>query len=177
MPGKFRTQFEAYETPVRVHQESGDRVKTVYSPFYDDFGVMQLRPTGKHDLYAEIQSHAESVDIHVLMERYQQGDAGALARVQGAYGDFTQLPSTFAEALNLMTAAEQYFLGLPVETRALFGHDFRQFIASMDQPDWTKKVGIDLPGASDLSPETPPAASAQPAAPAESAASPSPAAT
>lgn len=171
MPGKFRTQFEAYEAPARVYQEPGDRVKTVYSPFYDDFGVMQLRPTGKHDLYAEIQSHAESVDIHVLMERYQQGDAGALARVQGAYGDFTQLPSTFAEALNLMTAAEQYFLGLPVETRALFGHDFRQFIASMDQPDWTKKVGIDLPGASDLSPETPPAA------PAESAASPSPAAT
>lgn len=164
MPGKFRTQFEVYEQPVRIYQEPGDRVKTVYSPFYDDFGVMQLRPTGKHDLYAEIQSHAESVDIHVLMERYQQGDAGVLARVQGAYGDFTQLPSTFAEALNLMTAAEQYFLGLPVETRALFGHDFRQFIASMDQPDWTKKVGIDLPGASDLSPETaPPPAS--PAAP------------
>lgn len=167
MPGKFRTQFESYEAPVRIFQEPGDRIKTVYSPFYDDSGVMQLRPTGKLNLYDEIQSHADSVDIHVLMERYQSGDVGALARVQGAYGDFTQLPTTFAEALNLMVAAEQYFMGLPVETRALFGHDFHQFIASMDQSDWTKKVGLDLPTPDSVAPSAPDVPPVSPASLAE----------
>lgn len=158
MPGNFRTQYESHDP---VYQEPGSRIKTVFSPYFDEFGVMQLRATGKLNLYDEIQSHADSVDIHVLLDRYQQGDVGALARVQGAYGDFTQLPTSFAEALNLMIAAEQYFMGLPPETRALFGHDFHQFIASMDQSDWTTKLGLDLPtpGSMQSSPEAPPPAS------------------
>lgn len=136
---KFATQFDPHD---RVHVHPGDRTKVMYSPIFDKNGVMHLKESGIHDLYSEIQSHADSVDIHVLLQRYQQGDIGALARVQGAYGDFTQMPSTFAEALNTMIAAEQYFMGLPVETRAMFGHDFHQFIASMDQPDWTSRMGL-----------------------------------
>lgn len=137
---KFYTQ---YDRPARVHVDPGDPVKTLYGPVFDKNGVMQLKETGKHDLYAEIQSHADSVDIHVLLQRYANGDPGVLARVQGAYGDFTQMPQTFAEALNTLIAAEQYFNGLPVETRAQFGHDFHQFIASMDQPGWTSKMGLE----------------------------------
>ncbi len=66
-----------------------------------------------------------------------------------------------------MVAAEQYFMGLPVETRALFGHDFHQFIASMDQSDWTKKVGLDLPTPDSVAPSVPDASPAPPAPPAE----------
>lgn len=157
---KFVTQFDDH---ARVHVDPGQRTKVMYSPVFDKNGVMHLQESGIHDLYAEIQSHADSVDIHVLLQRYQQGDIGALARVQGAYGDFTQMPQTFAEALNTMIAAEQYFMGLPVETRAMFGHDFHQFIASMDSPDWTSKVGIDLPGAPAPAPEPAPAPAPAPA--------------
>lgn len=135
----FRTQFEPAP---RVVTNPGNPIKTLYGPIYDKNGVLSLKVTGKHDLYAEIQSHAESVDIHVLLQRYANGDPGALARVQGAYGDFTQMPTTFAEALNTLIAAEQYFMGLPVETRAQFDHSFQQFIASMDAPDFSKRMGI-----------------------------------
>lgn len=107
---------------------------------------MDLKEIGKHDLYAEIQSHKDSVDIHVLLSMYNNGDPGALTRIQGAYGDFTRMPSTFAEALNTMIAAEQYFNGLPVDVRAQFGHDFHQFIASMDSPDWAARMGVAGPG-------------------------------
>ncbi|UPW40971.1 internal scaffolding protein [Sigmofec virus UA08Rod_5899] len=143
----FKTQYDNHD---RVYQNPGDPVKTLYGPIFDKNGVMSLKVTGKHDLYGEIQSHAESVDIHVLLQRYQNGDPGALARVQGAYGDFTQMPQTFAEALNTMIAAEQYFMGLPVETRSEFGHSFQQFIASMDAPDFSKRMGIspDVPAPS-----------------------------
>lgn len=156
----FRTQYDDHP---RLYHEPGSRTKTLYGPSYDENGVLSLKVTGKHDLYSEIQSHADSVDIHVLLQRYQNGDPGALARIQGAYGDFTQMPSTFAEALNTMIAAEQYFMGLPVETRAEFGHSFQQFIASMDAPDFSKRMGIspDVPSTPSVSPSEPVQSSAQ----------------
>lgn len=143
----FRTQ---YDIPARYYAVPGERVKTLYGPIFDDKGVMHLTEIGKHDLYGEIQSHAESVDIHVLLARYNNGDVEALSRVQGAYGDFTQMPTSFAEALNTMIAAEQYFLSLPVDVRDRFGQSFNRFLASMDSPDFARNFGIDLPDAASV---------------------------
>lgn len=144
MASRFRTQFDP--SP-QIFAEPGSPVKTLYGPIFDDRGIMHLTEVGLHNLYAEIQSHAESVDIHVLIQRYQSGDVEALSRVQGAYGDFTQMPTTFAEALNTMIAAEQYFLSLPPDVRARYGHDFNQFIASMDSPTFASDIGLVPPAA------------------------------
>lgn len=137
---KYRTQFESHD---RVLQEPGSRVKKLYSPVFDKQGHMSLEESGQENLYDYIQSHADSVDIHVLLKQYELGgDPSVFSRVQGAYGDFTQMPKSFAEALNTMIAAEQYFMSLPVDVRAQFGHNFNQFIASMDAPDFTSRMGI-----------------------------------
>lgn len=136
---KFRTQYDAHE-PVR--QLAGSPIKITYGPKFDGNGRMYLVETGQENLYDYIQSHADSVDIHVILKQYQAGDVSVLSRVQGAYGDFTQMPKTFAEALNTLIAAEQYFNSLPVEVRAQFDHNFNQFIASMDSPDFTSRMGI-----------------------------------
>lgn len=161
---KFATQFDYHE---RVHVHPGNPVKILYGPIFDENGVMDLTVIGKANLYDEIQSHADSVDIHVLLKRYAEtGDPGLFSRVQGAYGDFTQMPTTFAGALNTLIAAEQYFNGLPLEVRAQFGHSFQQFIAAMDKSDFSARMGI--------TPEVPPdqavgsaaAASSEPPAPA-----------
>lgn len=142
---EFKTQFDAHP---RLISEPGCPVKQLYQPKYRDNGTWYLVESGVHDLYAEIQSHAGSVDIHEILRRFAQGDVGALERIQGAYGDFTQMPTTFAEALNTMLAAEQYFLGLPTETRAKFNHDYRQFIAAFDSPESLAALGLfDTPAA------------------------------
>lgn len=156
MASRFRTQFDP--SP-QIFAEPGSPVKTLYGPIFDDRGIMHLTEVGLHNLYAEIQSHAESVDIHVLIQRYQSGDVEALSRVQGAYGDFTQMPTTFAEALNTMIAAEQYFLSLPPDVRARYGHDFNQFIASMDSPTFASDIGLVPPAAT---PGTDPSVSSNP---------------
>lgn len=145
----FRTMYTPIE---RVYQPAGSREKTLYSPVFDKQGHMTLEVSGKENLYDYIQSHADSVDIHVILKQFEKGDVSVLSRVQGTYGDFTQMPKTFAEALNTMIAAEQYFNSLPVETRAQFGHNFNQFIASMDAPDFTSRMGI-TPPSSDPHPE------------------------
>lgn len=166
---RFATQFDDH---ARVYADPGSRLKAVFSPFFNDNGVMYLKETGTHDLYAEIQSHAGSVDIHEILRRFAAGDTGALARAQGAYGDFTSMPKTFAEALNTMIAAEQYFLGLPVETRARFGHDFHRFVASFDSPEFAAAFTL---GSSDVTPDVSASPGTQPSVSVASSASPSPA--
>ena len=159
---EFRTQFQERR---RVHAVCGSREKIVYSPVYDENGVLDLEPTGRENLYDYIQSHKDSVDIHKILQRFQQGDVSALTRVQGMYGDFTEMPKTYAEALNTVMSAEQQFNSLPVETRAKFGHSFSQWLAQLGSPQWLSAMDIkaeSVPVAGDLQPAS--ASSAAPAA-------------
>lgn len=136
----FRTQFSDRQ---RYPQEPGSGEKILYTPQLQDDGNIDLIPSGKEDLYQAIQSHKDSCDIHVLLARYQNGDVDALSRAQGAYGDFTQMPTTYAELLNAMIAGETYFNSLPVETRAKFDHSFEKFMMSMDDmPGFLDKLGL-----------------------------------
>uniref|UniRef100_A0AAU8B2A9 Internal scaffolding protein n=1 Tax=Dulem virus 163 TaxID=3145640 RepID=A0AAU8B2A9_9VIRU len=144
---QVRTIFSERE---RTLSNLGSPERVLYSPKFDDDGVMDLVETGKENLYDFIQSHKDSVDIHVILDRFQRGDVAALSKYQGSYGDFTTVPKTYAEALNAMISAEHYFESLPVETRAKFGHSFQQFLASMDKPGFSEQMGFKPPT------ETPP---------------------
>lgn len=136
---KFRTQFD--ERP-RYQCCTGSRIKKLYAPRFDENGVMDLVEKGEENLYEYIQSHKDSVDINTLLRRYAQGDPDALSRVQAAYGDFTGLPSTYADLLNAVNDGKQYFESLPVDVRAQFSHSFSEFMASMDGPDFWRKLGV-----------------------------------
>lgn len=136
---KFRTQFDEHP---RYQCCTGSRIKKLYAPRFDENGVMDLVEKGEENLYEYIQSHKDSVDINTLLRRYAQGDPDALSRVQAAYGDFTGLPSTYADLLNAVNDGKQYFEGLPVDVRAQFNHSFSEFMASMDGPDFWRKLGV-----------------------------------
>lgn len=142
---KFNTQYERIfdsNKKIRFTSNVGNREKDIYTPKYDENGVMYLEKTGKENLYDFIQSHKDSVDIHVLLQKYAEGDISVMSRVQGVYGDFTEMPKTYAEALNAMISAENYFNSLPVEVRANFGHSFQQFLVSMDKPGFVDKMSL-----------------------------------
>ena len=134
-----KTQFDSHK---RVYSNHGNRYKVLYSPHYTDNGTLELVENGRENLYEFIQSHKDSTDIHVLLDRYQRGDMSVLSRRQGLYGDFTQMPNTYAEALNAMISAENYFNGLPVEIRAKFGHSLQKFLVSMDKPGFMEAMGF-----------------------------------
>lgn len=140
----FKTQYSS-DRP-RPKSQLGTRVKVLYAPEFDDDGRMHLVESGREDLYGYIQSHRDSVDINVLLKRYQNGDVTALNRAQAFFMDTTEMPHTYAELLNRVQQGRSFFDSLPVETRARFGHDFNRFLASMDSPDFLKLVGIDVSG-------------------------------
>ncbi len=136
----FDTQFSPRR---RFHQHAGSRFHQLYSPKLMDDGSIDLVDAGTEDIYDMIQSHKDSTDIHVLLKRFQAGDVDVLSRVQGAYGDFSEMPKTYADALNAMIAGEQLFNSLPLETREKFGYSLEQFILSMDDWDsFAEKVGF-----------------------------------
>lgn len=152
----FRTQFER----VRVFTKRGKRMKDTYSAVVNDNGSIDLVKDGVEDTYAYIQSFKDSVDLNLIMQRYANGDTSVLNKSPGMYGDFTQFPKTYAEALQAMINAENQFMALPLATREKFGCDVHKYIASIGTKEWMDALGIvpaDTPSADTPSADTPPA--------------------
>ncbi len=135
----FKTQYDARD---RIESNSGNPIKQLYSGSYNERGQVELVEDGTEDLYAYIQSFAESTDIHSILQRYQNGEVDVLEKVQGFYGDITEMPKTYAEALQRIADSEKVFMSLPVEVRAKFGHSFSQFLAASQEPDFLERLGV-----------------------------------
>lgn len=123
----YRTQYDRQ----RVRSNHGNPVHILYSPEFDSSGHMDLVETGRENVYDYIQSHKDSTDINLILQRFAKGDVSVLSRRQGIFGDFTQVPTNYADMLNKLNRAEEYFNSLPVEERAKFNHSFAQFVSSL----------------------------------------------
>lgn len=136
---QFKTQYDARD---RVFSDPGSPEHITYAGHYDDKGRVVLEESGRENIYDYIQSFADSCDIHVLMNRYQNGDVTALSQKQGFFGDFLDFPKTYAEALNHMNEMERQFMSLPPETREKFGNSFSEFLAASGESDFLDRLGI-----------------------------------
>lgn len=136
---QFKTQYDARD---RVFSDPGSPEHITYAGHYDDKGRVVLEESGRENIYDYIQSFADSCDIHVLLNRYQNGDVTALSQKQGFFGDFLDFPKTYAEALNHMNEMERQFMSLPPETREKFGNSFSEFLAASGESDFLDRLGI-----------------------------------
>lgn len=148
-PTMYRERISFFSNP-------GSRIHEILSPVFDRNGHLTLEVSGEENIYDQIQSHKDSCDIHVLMKQYVQGDMEALSRRQAVFADVTEMPKSYAEMLQAMITAEQYFNSLPVEVRAKFNHSVNEFIAGMDKEDFFEKLGkVPKPdSASDSAPDS-----------------------
>ncbi len=138
---KFPTMFDKL---ARVHCNSGNPFKKVYKPVVGSDGVLDLVESGEESLYDYIQSWKDSVDINVILARYANGDVDVLSKMQGAYGDFTQFPKTYAEMLNRVIQGKEFFYSLPLDIREKYNNNFTEFISAMDKPDfWNQFMPAD----------------------------------
>ena len=133
---------------VRVLSNTGSPKKPLYRLFVDDDGKRELRPSGEYDLYAEIQSYKDSVSIDYILSRFCAGDTSALSRVQGVYGDFTQMPTTMAELQQRVIDATALFDSLPLEVREQYNFSPSEFFAQLDT-EKTKNIFEQLKPAED----------------------------
>lgn len=96
-----------------------------------DTGKKELVKTGSTNLYEKIQASKEQTLVYNILERYNNGDIDVLAKVKGVYGDFTNMPSTLAEAQQSLIDAETTFNQLPLEVRKEFNMSTSEFLTSM----------------------------------------------
>ncbi len=137
----FKTQYDARD---RIESNAGSPIKQLYAGSYNERGQVVLREDGTENLYDFIQSFAESTDIHAIMRRFENGEVDVLEKVQGFYGDVTDMPKTYAEALQRIADSEKVFMSLPVDIRAKFGHSFSEFLAASNDADFLDRLGVQV---------------------------------
>lgn len=133
----FATQFTRQGE--RQLSNVGSGMKDTYKMHVDDDGKRELRKSGEYNQYAEIQSYKDSVSIDYILSRFVNGDETALSRVQGIYGDFTEMPKTMAELQQRIIDAEDLFYQLPLDVRAQYNHSPSEFYAQLDS-EKTKNI-------------------------------------
>lgn len=122
---------------------NGERLITVYKLSYDDDGTKELVVDGYKDVYEEIQSHADSVDIHKIVERCTMiGDMSELYKTEGFYGDLAMFPTTRAEALQMLAEAQNIWDKLPIDVKKKFDNNVDNFFSTAFTDEWTKKLEI-----------------------------------
>lgn len=137
----FKTQYDARD---RIQSNPGSPIKQLYAGSYNERGQVVLREDGTENLYDFIQSFAESTDIYAIMRRFENGEVDVLEKVQGFYGDVTEMPKTYAEALQRIADSEKVFMSLPVDVRAKFGHSFSEFLAASNDADFLDRLGVQV---------------------------------
>lgn len=135
----FATQ---YREQVRYRTDPGSRIKTDYEPVYDRTGKWHLEKCGETDVYLEIQSHADSVDLNIIMQRYRNGETDVLKAVQGAYGDISNIPTNYAELMNAKLQAESLFMSLSADAREKYNNSVEQFMSELGTKAGLEKLGV-----------------------------------
>lgn len=116
----------------RVRSNAGSRMQPQYKMTVNkETGAHELKQKGEINLYAQIQSFKNSTDVNYILEKFARGDESALSKVQGVYGDFTEMPKTLAELSQRVLDARTLFDNLPLDVREQFDFNPSVFFASI----------------------------------------------
>lgn len=93
----------------RFFTESGSPLHVLYSPKVEKDGSVELVESGVENFQEYIDSFKESTDLSTILARVGAGETELLFKRPGSYGDFTKLPQTYAEALQLQIDSNRLF--------------------------------------------------------------------
>lgn len=140
----FRTRSSGH---VSFHAPSPTGISSEFQERLDSHGVTFLHKVGQIDLNAVVQASKESTLVYNILDRFQAGDVSVLSKVKGAFGDFVGLPSSLAEAHNLVVGIESKFNELPLKIREAFGNSSKIFAKKLQDGSYGEilsKIALDL---------------------------------
>lgn len=129
----FRTQFDTFDL---FPTNKGTPLHNDYKMKVFEDGSRDLVVVGQINTYEIIQSHKDSVDLKLTLERYARGDDSAINRRQAFFGDFTNMPTSLSELSQRILDAQDLFNSLDVEARREFDFDAGKFFASIGTPEF-----------------------------------------
>lgn len=127
---KFRTVYGDHNKSMTC---CGDKYAPEYELFVDEYGREELKEVGKTDLQAYIQSHKDSVDFNLIIQRYQMGDLDALEKLKGFYADVSSIPVSLSEIMNMNIRGQKLFESLPVEVKKLYNNNYLDFLSDPER--------------------------------------------
>lgn len=130
----------------RKETEAGKKTRLTFRWTYDNKGNKSLVQDEEIDRDSEIQSYLEETKIENIINR-ASFDVAIAQKLYAQLSDeepqdFTNMPSTLAEAQNLMIQAEQTWDKLPREIKQKFDNDVDKFIAKFGTVEWANALGI-----------------------------------
>lgn len=113
----------------------GCRVVFTYHPAVNAKGYDSLVKDGTHNLYAEIQSYADTCDLQNVLANFDLStgvapmsyDDAAEGVVDFVHSDLSGSPSTLGNVFNDARACDAFFARLPLDVRKHFGHSVVNF--------------------------------------------------
>lgn len=138
----MRNKFAKVSDPNKFESNPGERDRIIYSAKISPNGVIEVVPTGKEDYQAYIESFRSSTDIAYILKQLSLGDTSVLNKSAPQFGDFTQMPSSLAEAMQLQIDAEKQFYQLPIDTRQKFNNNFREWCFTAGTDEWIEKMNL-----------------------------------
>lgn len=133
---------------------SGSPVKDIFSPKVLKDGSIELVKTSEYSLQEYIESYRDQTDMSFIIQQLKAGNPSVLHVQNGMYGDFTNLPKSYAEVLQLNINAKKVFNDLPLDVKKAYEMDFNKWFADVGSDTWVKLMNpepVDVPESSDIS--------------------------
>lgn len=136
----------------RTKYELDKRTKVETNPGTEFVPIRSSELDGKHRLVVVekkgnvrnqrefINSFEQETDIHVILNRFANGDKDALLKRAGAYIDITSMPGSLSEFTQLATQVESLFETLPYEVKEKFDNNPLEYLAQFGTDEWIKKM-------------------------------------
>lgn len=121
---KFRNKYDR-KVVFTCH---GNEIEEEYELQVTEKGIKEPVKVGEINVREEINSHRDSVDLNLLIARFNAGDTEALNRRAASYFDATELPKTLAEAYRIAENGKNVFDKLSPEIKEKFNNDYGQFL-------------------------------------------------
>lgn len=136
----MRNKYAYVSDPNDFKTCPGSPIHVLYSPRLASDGSLELVASGKENIQDKIESFREQTDFAYILKRLELGDTSVVNVGVPMFGDFTQMPKTMAEAMQLQIDAEKEFNKLPLAVRNSFDHDFKRWLATAGSSDWIDKM-------------------------------------
>lgn len=130
--------YSRLNRPKTKPNNTGFKEEPILGYKYEENGKKVLVVKGMKDRYQLRQDALPGVEIKGLIARYRNGDLTALEKIKGMYGDFTEMPTSYVEAMNMVQNRTESFNMLPIEIKEKFNHNVNEFIRSMGSEEFKK---------------------------------------
>ena len=159
---KFRNQF-TNDSDFFV-SVAGSKIVAEYGLITAEDGSTTVGVVGEKNLDAIIQSNKDNGNVALLVAKYNAGDEEALNKVRGVYGDFRNMPTTYAEMVSRLNECRAVFEALPVDIKEQFDNNpdvfwsqygterFNNIIIGSYEQSVDNELNNILPGNSDVQP-------------------------